>query len=76
MLHERNEESVLYFKEGTEAGFFGDAEEMAKQVQYYLEHEQERLAVKEAGYQRALKEHSLDERARVVVHQLQKLGAG
>ncbi len=75
MLHERNKESVLYFKEGTEAGFFGDAEEMAKQVQYYLEHEQERLALKEAGYQRALKEHSLDERARVVVHQLQKLGA-
>ncbi len=75
MLHERNEESVLYFKEKAEAGFFGDAEEMASATQYYLEHEQERLTIKEAGYQRALREHSLDERAKVVIGQLKLLGA-
>jgi spore maturation protein CgeB len=67
MLHERNEESVLYFDENREAGFFSGAEEMASQVQYFLDHEQERTNIQAAGYMRALKDHSLDERAKTVI---------
>ncbi len=67
MLHERNEESVLYFKENEEAGFFGDAEEMAKQVKYFLGNDSLRNNIQSAGYERALKDHSLDERAKVVI---------
>ncbi len=67
LLHERNEESVLYFKENEEAGFFGDANEMAKQVSYFLANEPLRLQIQEAGYKRALREYSLDERAKTAI---------
>jgi spore maturation protein CgeB len=73
MLHERNEESVLYFKEDEEAGFFADADEMAKQVQYFLGNENHREQVRAAGYQRALRDHSLDERARTVLAHMASL---
>jgi spore maturation protein CgeB len=67
MLHERNEESVLYFKENEEAGFFADAAEMATQVKRYLGDDALRSRVQQAGYERALRDHSLDERAKVVI---------
>ena len=66
LLHERNEESVLYFKENEEAGFFGDADEMARQVAYFLANDKLRGEIQEAGYQRAIKDHSLDARAKTV----------
>ncbi len=73
MLHERNEESVLYFKENEEAGFFADADEMADKVMYYLSDDTMRNSVREAGYQRALKDHSLDQRAAIVSGYLKDL---
>ena len=73
MLHERNEESVLYFDEGTEVGFFDGEEELVEKVRYYLANEQERLQVAEAGYQRALRDHSLDERAKTVLMHMEQL---
>ena len=73
MLHERNEESVLYFEENIEAGFFSGTEELVKQVRYFLQNEQLRLQIQEAGYKRALAEHSLDERAKTVISYMNKL---
>ncbi len=73
MLHERNEESVLYFDENKEAGFFAGPDEMASQVKYYLSNDQLRASIQEAGYIRAQKEHSLDERAKTVIAEINKL---
>jgi len=73
MLHERNEESVLYFDENKEAAFFEGAVELISKVQYYLEHENERLQIGEGGYLRALKDHSLDSRALVIIGKFQRL---
>ncbi len=73
LLHERNEESVLYFKENEEAGFFGDADEMAEQVGHFLANDSLRERIQYAGYQRALKDHSLDERAKTVIGHMKKL---
>jgi spore maturation protein CgeB len=67
LLHERNEESVLYFEENKEAGFFDGPEEMAEKVSYFLADKSVRESIQESGYQRALKEHSLDERAKKVI---------
>ncbi len=67
LLHERNEESVLYFKENEEAAFFSGPDELVKQVKYFLENEDLRERIKTAGYNRALKDHSLDERAKTVI---------
>ncbi len=73
LLHERNEESVTYFKENEEAGFFSDAEEMADKVKYFLGNDTLRQKVQEAGYIRAIKEYSLDERAKLVISHLRGL---
>jgi spore maturation protein CgeB len=67
MLHERNEESVLYFEENKEAGFFNGPEEMAAQVSYFLKNAEIRESIEQSGYQRALRDHSLDERAKLVM---------
>jgi len=63
MLHERTDEIALYFVEGEEMGCFSGAEEMLDKLQYYLKHENERRKIQEKGHQRALRDHSLDERA-------------
>jgi len=67
MLHERNEESVLYFEQEKEAGFFSGPEEMATRVKYFVHNDAWRETIRLAGYRRALKDHSLDERAKTVI---------
>lgn len=67
MLHERNEESILYYKEDSEAGFFEGKEEMADKVAYYLQNPETRNRIQVEGYHRALREHSLDQRAKTVL---------
>ncbi len=73
MLHERNEESVLYFDENKEAGFFSGPDEMVKQVNHFLHNPAQREQIRQAGYQRALRDHSLDERAKTVLSHIQPL---
>lgn len=70
MLHERNEESVLYFEENVEAAFFNGPEEMSVQVKRFLADDQLREQIRQAGYQRAVKQYSLDERAKMVISHL------
>ena len=67
MLHERNEESVTYFKEGEESGFFDGPEEMVSQIKYYLANDALRDKIRMAGHRRVLAEHSLDARADTVL---------
>ena len=73
MLHERNEESVIYFDENKEAGFFSGPDELATQVKHFLANESLRETIQFAGYQRALKEHSLDDRAKQVIDKMSSL---
>ena len=63
MLHERTEEIARFYKEGKEIGCFADPEEMAEKTRYYLAHEEERLALKEAAYQRTQQEDMWSHRA-------------
>jgi spore maturation protein CgeB len=73
LLHERNEESVLYFDENKEAGFFADAGEMVKQVKFFLTNADLREKIRVAGYERAQKQYSLDERAGEVLGHIEGL---
>ncbi|MES2701498.1 MAG: glycosyltransferase [Bacteroidota bacterium] len=73
MLHERNEESVLYYKENDEAAFFDGAAELAAKVQHFLENDALRDKIRLAGYQRALLDHSLDARAKAVIGKMKTL---
>ena len=73
MLHERNEESVLYFREDEEAGFFDGPQELADKVRHYLANDSDRTRIRLAGYKRACRDHSLDARAAQVLHHMQQL---
>lgn len=41
---------------------FRNVEEAAAKIEYYLDHESERLAIAEAGYRRALRDHTYEKR--------------
>ncbi len=73
MLHERNEESVQYFVEDVECGFFDGEKELVEKVSFYLAHPEKREAIKNAGHERTCKENSLDARALVVMADMRQL---
>jgi spore maturation protein CgeB len=73
MLHERNEESLKCFEEGTESGFFEGPEEMVSQIKKYLPDAALRDKIRMAGHRRALAEHSLDARAETVMGYLKDM---
>lgn len=63
MLHERTDELAQFFTEGKEVGCFGTPQELGEKVRFYLEHETEREAIRQAGHQRCIRENSMDARA-------------
>lgn len=74
MLHQRTEEVLQYFDEGKEMACFDSQDELVDKVRYYLAHEAERNAIKEAGYQRAQQFYSLDKRAAQILEVLKQRG--
>ena len=47
-----------YYQDGKEVVSFEDAEDLVKKVHYYLDHEEERAAIAQAGYERTMHEHT------------------
>lgn len=54
MLAERTLEHLTLFEDGKEAVFFASNQELYEQCLYYLNHEDERLKITQAGYQKCL----------------------
>ena len=68
MLHERNDESVRYFKEDEEAGFFGTPDELVDRVRFYLANPEKRIECARRGRERCLADgYSIDDRMRHVI---------
>lgn len=63
MLHERTEELVEHFVPEREIGCFEGGNELCRQVDYWLAHEDERRQVAAAGRKRFLKAHYTYDRA-------------
>ena len=71
MLAERTDEHMQLFKEGKEAEFFSSKEELLQKVNYYLQHDQERLAIAKAGYDRCFKDnYTFENRMRGILNNL------
>ncbi len=73
MLHERNEESVLYYKENEEAAFFDGPDELVSKVSDFMKDDAARERIRQAGHKRALADHSLDARAKVIIERFKLL---
>lgn len=67
LLHERTEEVLEYYEEGKEIACFDSIEELVEKIQYYLDNEEERNLIANAGYERCIKENSLTNRAQVII---------
>ncbi|MCW8932310.1 MAG: glycosyltransferase [Gammaproteobacteria bacterium] len=57
-----NQELSELFEEKNEICFYRNTQELLSNIQYYLEHENERRQIANAGYKRAISEHTLDHR--------------
>jgi spore maturation protein CgeB len=76
MLHERTGEVGTYFEEGKECAMFADADELVAHIAYYLDHDDERRRVSEAGHRRCLTSgYSYDDRAATVIAKVHALRA-
>ncbi|MBX2912900.1 MAG: glycosyltransferase [Cyclobacteriaceae bacterium] len=74
MLHERTDEVLQYFEENEEVACFSSAGEMIEKVDFYLNHESERLRIQKKGYEKALNAYSLDNTAQMLLSVLTKRG--
>ena len=57
-----NYELSELFEENKEICFYHNTQELLANIQYYLEHDNEREQIAKAGHHRALNEHTLDQR--------------
>lgn len=61
-LVEHQEEIGDFFEIGVEIETFSDERELVEKCRYYLEHDEERERIREAGRRRALREHTWQKR--------------
>lgn len=67
MLHERSEEVLTLFEEGTEVACFGTTDELAEKVSHYLSHPGERRDMARAAHRRCVPAYSYDNRMAEVI---------
>jgi spore maturation protein CgeB len=67
------EQAEELFTEGKEIACFDSVEELKEKIRYYIEHEDERLAIAAAGHERAVREHQAIHRLRRVVEDVRAL---
>lgn len=72
-LVEHQREIEDFFRVGVEIETFSDERELVEKCRYYLAHEDERERIREAGYRRALRDHTWQKRFTDLFAQL-KLG--
>lgn len=67
LLTNYQEEMLQYFEQGVDFVYYENYEDLLSKVEYYLTHEEERLAIAENGYRKVCEEHSIVGRIREMV---------
>ena len=74
LLTERSDEQAKeLYTEGEEIACFGSVEELKEKIAYYLDHEDERIAIAEAGHERAKNEHQIVHRMEQIISDIQAM---
>ena len=60
LLTNWQEELPELYEPGVEAEYFGSLEELLDKAKYYLEHDEERMAIARKGYERTKAEHTIE----------------
>ncbi len=55
-----------YYVPGREVALFSSPQELIEQIRFHLAHDEEREAIREAGYQRTLRDHTYVHRFRAL----------
>lgn len=77
MLSQYTNDLNSMFKEGVEAEYFRDKEEMMNKIRYYLKHDTEREKIALAGYERLLRDgHEVKDRAREIIKTFEEIRGG
>lgn len=70
LLTERLPHLEDYFELGREVAVFERSDELAEQARHWLEHDEQRRAVADAGYRRVMAEHTYDHRFAAIFAEL------
>jgi spore maturation protein CgeB len=70
LLTERVPHLERYFELGEEVAVFDGTDDLLEQIRYWLEHEQHRSRVAQAGYRRVMSEHTYDHRFAAIFAEL------
>lgn len=60
-----------YYAEGKEIVIFKDKNDLAEKCKFYLGHEEERIAIARAGYERTIKEHTYEKRFKEIFQKME-----
>jgi spore maturation protein CgeB len=60
-----------YYEDGKEIVIFQNQNDLTEKCKYYLEHQVERKAIAQAGYQRTIKEHTYELRFREIFNKME-----
>lgn len=69
-LTQYNHELEPYFKLGEEIVCYQDLDDMAEKIRYYLDHPDEAEAIRKAGYERSIAEHTWVKRFRTAFEEM------
>lgn len=73
MVAPRNDDVISLYDEDKEAVFYDSKEELLQKVQYYLEHEEERKCIAEAGFDRVMRDgHEAKDRVKQIISDFEK----
>lgn len=71
MLTQPAHDLERYFTPGKEISLFENMEDCIEKIRYYLAHDEERVTVARAGYERTIREHTYVERFRHLFSRMQ-----
>lgn len=66
LLTDPAENLSIYYEVNREIGSFNGTQDLIRKIQYFLDHEDERLTIADLGYARTLKEHTYQHRFREI----------